>query len=64
MMNIIMGNEINDAKSLDHMEHEYTVLSNGLKSMAVNLPGFAYHRALKVRIPNLNKMLFLCVSIS
>lgn len=49
MMNIIMGNEINDEKSLDHMEHEYTVLSNGLKSMAVNLPGFAYHRALKAR---------------
>ncbi|KAL3497713.1 hypothetical protein ACH5RR_040445 [Cinchona calisaya] len=49
MMNIIMGNEINDEKSLDYMEHEYTLLSNGLKSMAINLPGFAYYQALKAR---------------
>ncbi|KAL3497727.1 hypothetical protein ACH5RR_040459, partial [Cinchona calisaya] len=47
MMNIIMGNEINDEKLLDYMEKEYTAISNGLKSIAINLPGFAFHRTLK-----------------
>ncbi|KAI4332919.1 hypothetical protein L6164_017789 [Bauhinia variegata] len=31
------------------LEREYTTLNLGLRAMAINLPGFAYHKALKAR---------------
>ncbi|KAG7645139.1 Ent-kaurenoic acid oxidase 1 [Arabidopsis thaliana] len=34
---------------MDALEREYTALNYGVRAMAVNIPGFAYHRALKAR---------------
>ncbi|VVB07417.1 unnamed protein product [Arabis nemorensis] len=34
---------------MDALEKEYTNLNYGVRSMAINLPGFAYHKALKAR---------------
>ncbi|XP_015896795.2 ent-kaurenoic acid oxidase 2 isoform X1 [Ziziphus jujuba] len=34
---------------VDVMEKEYAILNHGLRAMAINLPGFAYHKALKAR---------------
>ena len=31
------------------LEREYTELNYGVRAMAINIPGFAYHKALKVR---------------
>lgn len=33
---------------MEVMEREYTVLNYGVRAMAINIPGFAYHSALKV----------------
>lgn len=33
---------------MDALEKEYTTLNYGVRAMAINLPGFAYHNALKV----------------
>ncbi|CAN6562407.1 unnamed protein product [Malus baccata var. baccata] len=34
---------------MEALEREYTVLNYGVRAMAINLPGFAYHKALKAR---------------
>lgn len=34
---------------MEALEKEYTILNYGVRAMAINLPGFAYHKALKVR---------------
>ncbi|KAJ4726161.1 Cytochrome P450 family ent-kaurenoic acid oxidase [Melia azedarach] len=34
---------------METLEREYTALNYGVRAMAINLPGFAYHRALKAR---------------
>uniref|UniRef100_A0A803MZT9 Ent-kaurenoic acid oxidase n=1 Tax=Chenopodium quinoa TaxID=63459 RepID=A0A803MZT9_CHEQI len=34
---------------LEALEKEYTTLNHGLRAMAINIPGFAFHRALKAR---------------
>ncbi|KAF5732814.1 Ent-kaurenoic acid oxidase 1 [Tripterygium wilfordii] len=34
---------------MENLEKEYTTLNHGVRAMAVNLPGFAYHNALKAR---------------
>ncbi|KAL5550926.1 hypothetical protein UlMin_001102 [Ulmus minor] len=34
---------------IEQMEEVYPILNHGLKSFAINLPGFAYHKALKAR---------------
>ncbi|XXG66589.1 hypothetical protein AAC387_Pa06g0132 [Persea americana] len=34
---------------IEALEREYTTLNYGVRAMAINLPGFAYHRALKAR---------------
>lgn len=33
---------------MEALEKEYSTLNYGVRSMAINLPGFAYHKALKV----------------
>lgn len=33
---------------MEALEREYTTLNYGVRAMAINLPGFAYHEALKV----------------
>ena len=33
---------------IETMEQEYAKLNCGLRAMAINIPGFAYHKALKV----------------
>ncbi|MED6167707.1 hypothetical protein PIB30_005332 [Stylosanthes scabra] len=38
-----------DHVDLGMVENLYTLLNLGMKSMAINLPGFAFHRALKAR---------------
>ncbi|KDP28926.1 hypothetical protein JCGZ_14697 [Jatropha curcas] len=34
---------------MEALEREYTSLNYGVRAMAINLPGFAYHKALKAR---------------
>lgn len=34
---------------MESLEREYTTLNYGVRAMAINLPGFAYHKALKAR---------------
>ncbi|KAM1127481.1 hypothetical protein ACFX13_038265 [Malus domestica] len=34
---------------LETMEKDYTLMNHGLRAMAINLPGFAFHKALKAR---------------
>ncbi|KAF6167302.1 hypothetical protein GIB67_043163 [Kingdonia uniflora] len=34
---------------MEDLEREYTALNHGVRAMAVNVPGFAYHKALKAR---------------
>ncbi|CAN6579744.1 unnamed protein product [Malus baccata var. baccata] len=34
---------------LETMEKEYAIMNHGLRAMAINLPGFAFHKALKAR---------------
>lgn len=34
---------------MEALERQYTTLNYGIRAMAINLPGFAYHKALKVR---------------
>ncbi|KAF5946513.1 hypothetical protein HYC85_016741 [Camellia sinensis] len=34
---------------IEDMEREYTAFNYGVRAMAINLPGFAYHKALKAR---------------
>ncbi|KAL4367809.1 hypothetical protein GQ457_05G031410 [Hibiscus cannabinus] len=38
---------------MEALEREYTTLNYGIRAMAINIPGFAYHKALKVRISHL-----------
>lgn len=47
VMHIFLSSEI--GPMLESLEKDYTTLNHGLRSMAINLPGFAYHKALKVR---------------
>ncbi|KAG9452246.1 hypothetical protein H6P81_005150 [Aristolochia fimbriata] len=34
---------------MEALEKEYTALNHGVRAMAINFPGFAYHKALKAR---------------
>ncbi|XP_018818700.2 ent-kaurenoic acid oxidase 1-like [Juglans regia] len=34
---------------MEALERQYTTLNYGIRAMAINLPGFAYHKALKAR---------------
>ncbi|XP_048331765.2 ent-kaurenoic acid oxidase 1-like [Ziziphus jujuba] len=38
-----------DNEVMEALEREYTSLNYGVRAMAINIPGFAYHRALKAR---------------
>ena len=44
---------------IEALEREYTTLNYGVRAMAINLPGFAYHRALKVSHRTFYHSLFL-----
>lgn len=48
IMYVMVGERSTDHSIMDALEKEYTTLNHGLKSMAIDLPGFAYHNALKV----------------
>ena len=47
IMYIFMSSE--SEQVMEALEREYTALNYGVRAMAINLPGFAYHKALKVR---------------
>ncbi|KAL9246920.1 hypothetical protein vseg_020398 [Gypsophila vaccaria] len=50
IMYVIVGEKSSTNHSImEALEKEYTTLNRGLKSMAIDLPGFAYHNALKAR---------------
>lgn len=46
IMHIFVSSE--SESMMEAMERVYTDLNYGMRAMAINLPGFAYHRALKV----------------
>lgn len=48
IMYIFLSSESEDV--MEALEKEYTALNYGVRAMAINIPGFAYHSALKVRI--------------
>ena len=49
---------------MDALEREYTTLNYGVRAMAINIPGFAYHKALKVGFdPSRSYLFFRFVSI-
>ncbi|KAL6178537.1 hypothetical protein ACLB2K_050055 [Fragaria x ananassa] len=47
VMHIFLSSDI--GPMLETLEKDYAALNHGLRSMAINLPGFAYHNALKAR---------------
>ncbi|XP_038971443.1 ent-kaurenoic acid oxidase-like isoform X2 [Phoenix dactylifera] len=47
IMKIFLSSESDSI--MDTLEKVYTDLNYGMRAMAINLPGFAYHRALKAR---------------
>ncbi|KAJ4958222.1 hypothetical protein NE237_025333 [Protea cynaroides] len=47
IMYIFLGTESEQVMAA--LEKEYTTLNYGIRAMAINIPGFAYHRALKAR---------------
>uniref|UniRef100_A0A0D9WKY5 ent-kaurenoic acid monooxygenase n=1 Tax=Leersia perrieri TaxID=77586 RepID=A0A0D9WKY5_9ORYZ len=38
-----------DDRTMEELERSYTDLNYGMRAMAINFPGFAYHRALRAR---------------
>lgn len=57
IMYIFMSSE--SEQVMDALEREYSNLNYGVRSMAINLPGFAFYKALKV-----NKTTLLCFFLS
>ncbi|CAM8971848.1 unnamed protein product [Rhodiola kirilowii] len=47
IMYVFLSSESEQA--MEALEREYTVLNHGVRAMAINIPGFAYHKALKAR---------------
>ncbi|KAH6829436.1 cytochrome P450 [Perilla frutescens var. hirtella] len=47
IMHIFLSSEGEHVR--EALEREYTVLNCGVRAMAINIPGFAYHKALKAR---------------
>ncbi|CAK9143386.1 unnamed protein product [Ilex paraguariensis] len=47
IMYIFLSSESEQA--MEALEREYTALNYGVRAMAINIPGFAYHKALKAR---------------
>lgn len=47
IMHIFLSSESEQVMHV--LEKEYTTLNYGVRAMAINLPGFAYYKALKVR---------------
>jgi ent-kaurenoic acid hydroxylase len=39
-----------DERTMAYLEKSYTELNYGMRAMAINVPGFAYHKALKARM--------------
>lgn len=46
IMHIFLSSESEPV--MEALEREYTTLNYGVRAMGINLPGFAYHKALKV----------------
>ncbi|KAF7803944.1 ent-kaurenoic acid oxidase 2 [Senna tora] len=47
IMHIFLSSESESV--MEALEREYTTLNHGVRAMGINLPGFAYHKALKAR---------------
>ncbi|KAJ7950682.1 Cytochrome P450 family ent-kaurenoic acid oxidase [Quillaja saponaria] len=47
IMHIFLSSE--KEQVMEALEKEYTTLNHGVRAMAINIPGFAYHKALKAR---------------
>lgn len=47
VMHIFLSSE--SEQVMEALEREYTALNYGVRAMAINIPGFAYHKALKAR---------------
>lgn len=45
---------------MEALEREYNTLNYGIRAMAINLPGFAYHRGLKVKFRSLVEFIAFC----
>ena len=49
ILHVIMGSEKNNYSMIfNKVEHLFAVIHKGMFGMAINLPGFAFHKALKV----------------
>lgn len=56
IMHIFLSSESDQVT--EALETEYTKLNYGVRAMAINIPGFAYHKALKVFLYELISVLF------
>lgn len=59
IMYIFLGSESEPV--MEALEREYTALNYGVRAMAINLPGFAYHKALKVKF--LLPCTYICLEV-
>lgn len=50
IMHIFLSTESDSV--METLEKEYTALNLGVRAMKINVPGFAYHKAFKVRLLN------------
>lgn len=50
IMSIILGDDEIDQNWFDMLQKEFSVLCDGVFVLPINLPGFAFHKAAKVRI--------------
>ncbi|KQJ81398.1 ent-kaurenoic acid oxidase 1 isoform X1 [Brachypodium distachyon] len=49
IVRIFMSRAAEDEGTMAALEQSYSELNHGMRAMAINLPGFAYHKALKAR---------------
>jgi ent-kaurenoic acid hydroxylase len=58
IMHIFLSSESEPV--MEALEKEYTILNHGVRAMQINVPGFAYHKALKVNFTLFNVKIIEC----
>lgn len=57
IMYIFLSSESEDV--MEALEKEYTTLNYGVRALAINIPGFVYHKALKVYMLSCRLFIFM-----
>lgn len=64
VLSIILGESEIDKNWFDMVQREFSILCDGFLVLPINLPGFAYYKAAKVRILTLSPSLISTLSIT